>query len=155
MMVALVKGASNMPSHDVASSSPPTDVASAWRPKLISFREPGGISPKVQAVIAGADIIFCEEEAYGGILVLVSSGALVETVSVTGNQTWSRAFSVARARKLSADGWRVVWVAAAEADNLPEFECADGIGDAGVADPAVPSGCAPHLLATPFNGLAG
>lgn len=146
-----------MPSHDIASSSPPIDAASAGRPTLISVRKPGDISPKARAVVAVADIIFCEEEAYGGVLALVSSGALVETVSVTGDRTWSRAFSVARARKLAADGWRVVWVAAAEADDLPEFECADGItsADAGVADPAVPSGCAPHPLATPFNGLAG
>ena len=144
-----------MPSHDIASSSPPIDVASAGRPTLISVRGPGDISPKARAVVAGADIIFCEEEAYGGIIALVSSGALVETVSVTADRTWSRAFSVARARKLAADGWRVVWVAAVEADDLPEFECADGIGGAGVADPAAPAGCAPHPLATPFNGLAG
>jgi hypothetical protein len=144
-----------MPSHDIASSGPPIDVASAGRPMLISVRGPGDISPKARAVVAGADIIFCEGEACGGILALVSSGALVETVSVTGDRTWSRAFSVARARKLAADGWRVVWVAAAEADDLPEFECADGIGGAGVADPAAPSARAPHPLATPFNGLAG
>ena len=144
-----------MPSHEIASSSPSTDVASAWRPKLIALRKPGDISPKAQAVVAGADIIFCEEEAYGGILALVSSGALVETVSVTGDRTWSRAFSVARARKLAADGWRVVWVAAAEANDLPGFECADGLGDAGATDPAAPSAYAPHPLATPFNGLAG
>jgi hypothetical protein len=144
-----------MPSHDLASSSPPIDVASAGRPTLISVRGPGDISPKARAVITGADIIFCEEEAYGGILGLVSSGALVETVSVIGHRTWSRAFSVARARKLAADGWRVVWVAAAEADDIPEFECADGIGAAVVADPAAPSVSAPHPLATPFNGLAG
>jgi hypothetical protein len=144
-----------MPSHDIASSSPPIDVASAWRPKLISLREPEDMSPKARAVVADADIIFCEEEAYGGILALVSSGSLVEAVSVTGGRTWSRAFSVARARKLAADGWRVVWVAVAEADDLPEFECADGIAGAGVADPAAPSARAPHPLATPFNGLAG
>jgi hypothetical protein len=108
-----------------------------------------------QAVVAGADIVFCEEEAYGSIPALVSSAALVETVSATGDRTWSRAFSVARARKLAADGWRVVWVAAAAADDLPEFECADGIDDADATEPAAPSGCAPHPLATPFNGLAG
>jgi hypothetical protein len=144
-----------MPSLDIASSSPPIDVASVWRPRLISLSEPGDISPKARAVVAGADIIFCEGEAYGGILALVSSGTLVETVSVTGDRTWSRAFSVARARKLAADGWRVVWVAVAEADDLPEFERADGIADAGVADPAAPPASAPHSLATSFNGLAG
>lgn len=144
-----------MPSHDIASSSPSTDVACTWRPKLVSLREPGDISSKAQAVVAKADIIFCEEEAYGGILALVSSGTLVEIISGAGERAWSRAFSIGHARKLAAEGWHVVWVAAAEADDFPEFECADGIADAGVADPAATSVSAPHPLATPFNGLAG
>lgn len=140
-----------MPSHEFASSSPPIDAASAWRPKLISLREPADVSPKARAVVTAADIVFCEEEAYGGILALVSSGTLVEIVSGAGKRPWS----IGYARKLTSEGWRVVWVAAAEADDLPEFECADSVADTGVGDPAAPSVSAPHPLATPFNGLAG
>jgi hypothetical protein len=46
-------------------------------------------------------------------------------------------------------------VVAAGADDLPDFEHADGITDAPAADPAVRPFGAPHRLATPFNGLAG
>jgi hypothetical protein len=117
----------------------------AGGPIVIRMANSGEISPMVRAKLGAADAVFCDDDADRGVVALTSPGALVEFVAVNGAGAWSRPLSIARARRLAGDGWRVVWIASANVD-LPS--------DCDQADCAVEAG-APHALATAFNGLAG
>jgi hypothetical protein len=117
-----------------------------------------GEMPRAQrSVLAAADVVLHEGNVDPAILKLVRQGAFVEPVSVSGHPTLTRAFAIARARKLAGEGWRVVWLVAGDADHLaPDFAEAGLVaGDHGAADAVVVSGRAPRLLATALNGLAG
>jgi hypothetical protein len=103
------------------------------------------ISPTGRAALAAADVVFCDDDVDPGVVALTRPCALVEFVSVNGAGAWSRPLSIARARRLARDGWRVVWIASANVDLPSDCEQTDCAVEAG----------APHALATAFNGLAG
>jgi hypothetical protein len=103
------------------------------------------ISPTARVALAAADVVFCDDDADRGVVALTSPGALVEFVAVNGAGAWSRPLSIARARRLACDGWRVVWITSVNVDLPPDCEQADCAVEAG----------APYALATAFNGLAG
>ena len=129
--------------------------AVAAGPIFVRMANSEGISPTARAALAAADVVFCDDDADRGVVALTSPGALVEFVAVNGAGAWSRPLSVARARRLAGDGWRVVWVASENVALPADCERMDGVTDAVAVERGSARVGAPHALATAFNGLAG
>jgi hypothetical protein len=117
----------------------------------------GEMTSPLRSALAAADVVLLEEGVEPSALNLVAQAAFVERVETYGDPIIGRASGIARARKLASEGWRVVWLAAGNAEQL-----ADELADAGLAtggccaaDAVVTVEREPRLLATPLNGLAG
>jgi hypothetical protein len=138
-----------MPLDQGAFSQPlPLDQRGSL-PVVLVGSEHETVSPDMCDALADADVVFFEEGVERGILALVSAGVLVEPVSDAGAGTVSREAALFRASTLASDGWRVVWIASANAPDLRgNF---DGGGTAAF-NAAI---YRPHALATALNGLAG
>lgn len=117
----------------------------------------GEIPAPQRSVLAAADVVLHEEDVDPAVLAFVARGAFVEPVATNGHAMLARASAIARARKLASEGWRVVWLAAGDADHLALDFAKAGLasGDGAAAGAFVASGREPHLLGTPLNGLAG
>ncbi len=118
---------------------------------------PGEMTPPQRSALAAADVVLLEEDVDPPPLNFVARGAFVEPVEANRSPMPARASGIARARKLASEGWRVVWLAAGNAERL-----AVDLADAGLviegrcaADAFAAAGRPPHLLATPLNGRAG
>jgi hypothetical protein len=117
----------------------------------------GEIPAPQRSALAAADVVLHEENVDPAALAFVARGAFVEPVVANGHAMLARASAIARARKLASEGWRVVWLAAGDANHLALDFAKAGIasGDGAAAGAFVASGREPHLLATALNGLAG
>ena len=137
-----------MRSIQIPSSGRPNPTLGEWPPIRLVASGVGDIGPSEREVLATADVIFCDADADIASLRLTAPRALVE--QVRGNA------SMARARDLASDGWRVVWLTSA--DRAGSLAYSGELGrtrdDAGPQLTAARS-YEPHQLATAFNGLAG
>ena len=137
-----------MGSTQISSSGSPNPTPGEWPPIRLVALDVGGIGTSQREVLATADVIFCDADADIASLRLTAPRALIEPVR--GNA------SMARARGLAFDGWRVVWLTSADRAGslVPSGEPGRTRDDAGVQLTAARS-YEPHQLATAFNGLAG
>ena len=114
----------------------------------LAGRPSGDLSAGERAALTTADVVFAEGSTEPAIVALCPRSALVEPVAGEGDPSPARERTVARARRLAADGWRVVWLAAAGSSDV-----GNDFGGVDTADLAAAP--APHRLATALNGLAG
>ena len=137
-----------MGSTQISSSGSPNPTPGEWLPIRLVALDVGGIGPSQREVLATADVIFCDAGADIASLRLTAPRALIEPVRDSA--------SMARARGLASDGWRVVWLTSADRASslVPSGEPGRARDDAGVQLTAARS-YEPHQLATAFNGLAG
>jgi hypothetical protein len=114
--------------------------------------------PAIRAITA-AEVVFHEDEVDAEILAHVPRSVLVEPIAA---DAVAKDLGIDRARKLAAEGWRVVWLVAGDpAPPAADFAEA-GIVESGAEFSAratrifvVAGAYQPHLLATALNGLAG
>jgi hypothetical protein len=117
---------------------------------LLLVRCSGQVSAEQRAALAAADVIFAETGVETGIVAAAPRGAHVERVPTEGSLGAVHRHALVRARRLAADGWRVVWLSRDTVDPVgAEFASGDAAAAALAAAPA------PHALATALNGLAG
>ena len=95
-----------MRSIQIPSSGRPNPTLGEWPPIRLLASGVGDIGPSEREVLATADVIFCDADGDIASLRLTAPRALVE--QVRGNA------SMARARDLASDGWRVVWLTSAD-----------------------------------------
>jgi hypothetical protein len=117
---------------------------------LLLIRCSGQISAEQRAALTAADVVCVETGIEAGIVAAAARSALVEPVPTFGSPDPAHQHALARARRLAADGWRVVWLSRSAVDPVgTEFASGDAAAAALAAAPA------PHALATALNGLAG
>jgi len=144
-----------MPYDHTASSRPPSPGGGGAVPRLVIGSNARDLSPGARALIAAADIVFCEADADSGATALIAPGTFIERVPAERDRAVSQSRAISRACKLAADGWRVVWVAAV--DPAASFADCDqtGCNGAEYADIGTRAANEPQQWATAFNGLAG
>ncbi len=143
-----------MRSTQIPSSGSPGDTRVERGPMLLVVSDVGRIAPSERDFLAAADVVFCEQVADIGSLMLAAPRALIEPVRGS-DQGQSRA-SITRARRLADDGWRVVWLTSADrTGSLANCAQVTPVHDDDGANLAVARPYEPHPLATAFNGLAG
>lgn len=144
-----------MRSTQIPSSWSPGDIRVERGPTLLVASDVGGIAPSERDFLAAADVIFCEQVADIGSLMLAAPRALIEPVR-GGERAPSRAVSINRACHLADDGWRVVWLTSADrTGSLPNCAQVTPVHDDSGTNLAAARPYEPHPLATAFNGLAG
>lgn len=117
----------------------------------------GAMPVSERRALAGADAVLCETGIDAAILSLAPHGALVEAVMASGQPALPRVSAIARAAKLTSEGWRVVWLAAGDARGVAIDLAAAGVavGECRAPDSDTMRPYEPHSLATAMNGLAG
>lgn len=122
---------------------------------------------EIAPALAAADVVFHQDDIDALLLANIPRSAWVERLPVNGADGSTQSSALKRAHRLAADGWRVVWLAAAPANDRAADvgEAASAIAGAtgSAASPAFPTietftaaaGFEPRLLATALNGLAG
>jgi hypothetical protein len=154
-----------MPLDSVAASDPQSAHSASERGRVLVLAcgtSPSGLPEAALTALALADVVFHDADFDPALLALIPRSAFVEPVSSCGDRVSARTAAIARADKLTADGWRVVWLICGSDEPAPGKIAAsrDRIGrdpDPWTPEPqAVAAGRHnPRSLATAFNGLAG
>jgi hypothetical protein len=149
-----IDGGLTMPLDTVAGFSSPSCSAAdraPMRPAAAILR--GNMAP---APLAAADVVFYESDIDPAVLVSVPRNAWVERVPAANEDAAAQSAAIVRARRLAADGWRVVWLAASDTtDPALDFAGAGPAADEHRMTVGVTAMFDPRLLATALNGLAG
>lgn len=142
-------------------SSPSRSVGGRSRIFLVDAAPPcfGEIAP----ALAAADVVFHQDDIDALLLANIPRSAWVERLPVNGADGSTQSSALKRAHRLAADGWRVVWLAAAPANDRAADIAEAASATASAASPTFPTietftaaaGFEPRLLATALNGLAG
>ena len=145
-------------------SSPSRSAGGPSRIFLVEAAPP--CSGEIAPALAGADVVFHQDDIDALLLANIPRSAWVERLPVNGADASTQSSALKRAHRLAADGWRVVWLAAAP-PNHPAAHVGEARASGGAtgsaASPAGPTietftaaaGFEPRLLATALNGLAG
>jgi hypothetical protein len=154
-----------MPLDSVAASDPQSAHSASERGRVLVLAcgtSPSGLPEAALAALASADVVFHDADINPAMLALIPSGAFVEPVSSGGDRASARTAAIVRADKLSAEGWRVVWLICGSDEPAPGKFAASGDRIGREPDPWTPEPQAvsagrhnPRSLATAFNGLAG
>jgi hypothetical protein len=154
-----------MPLDSIAAFDPQSAHSASERSRVLVLAcgtTPSGLPEAALAALALADVVFRDGDFDPAMLALIPRGAFVEPVSSGGDRVAARTAAIARADKLAAEGWRVVWLICG-CDEPAPGEFAGGGGwlgrDPGAWSPETQAVAAgrhnPRSLATAFNGLAG
>jgi siroheme synthase len=158
----------SMPPVEPSAFLQPPDAVPGWGCVLLvaaDAAQTAELQRPAVAALAGADAVLHDQDVDPRLLALVPRGAFVEPVGPGHDRVPARTAGIARACRLAADGWRVVWLIAGDFSRAPA-ELA-GLAEAGIAVRTCTDSSAsameavfadrggPQPLATAFNGLAG
>lgn len=154
-----------MPLDYVAASDPQSAHSASEHRRVLVVAcgtSPSRMPEPALAALAAADVVFHDANFDPAMLALIPRGAFVEPVSSCGDQVSAQTAAIARADKLTAEGWRVVWLICGSDQPVPGKFAASGDWLTHDCDPWNPETQAvaagrhnPRSLATAFNGLAG
>lgn len=143
------------------SAALPADAGCIFLIRL-DIARPESLAAPARDALAAADAVLHDADIDPGILDLVRRSAFIEPVSAAGQPAPARSAAIARAVKLAAEGWRVVWIGSGDRASSPaDFAAAAGTAIQVCTDVCIHEatrstlGRGPQPLATAFNGLAG
>ena len=154
-----------MPLDHVAASDPQSAHSAGEHRRVLVVAcgtSPSRMPEPALAALASADVVFHDANFDPAMLALIPRGAFVEPVSSGGDPVSARTAAIARADKLTGEGWRVLWLICGSDEPAPATFASSGDGLGRDRDPWSPQTQAvaagrhnPRSLATAFNGLAG
>ena len=102
-----------MPLDYVAASDPQSAHSASEHRRVLVVAcgtSPSRMPEPALAALAAADVVFHDANFDPAMLALIPRGAFVEPVSSCGDRVSAQTAAIARADKLTAEGWRVVWL---------------------------------------------
>ena len=118
-----------MPLDYVAASDPQSAHSASEHRRVLVVAcgtSPSRMPEPALAALAAADVVFHDANFDPAMLALIPRGAFVEPVSSCGDRVSAQTAAIARADKLAAEGWRVVWLICGSDQPVPGKFAASG-----------------------------